>query len=59
MRRDPDYGSIDDYTIYHGLSARENLGGCILTPIISKSNNQCIGIIRQYFYNKIGCELSS
>lgn len=39
MRRDPDYGPIDDYTIYHGLSARENLGGCILTPIISKNNN--------------------
>lgn len=53
MNTDPDYtSSIDDFTIFYGLSARETLGGCIFTPLIGKSG--CIGLIRQYFYSKVG-----
>lgn len=53
MKRDLDYvGQVDDFTIFHGQSARPNLGGCIFTPIIGK--NGCIAVIRQYFYGKIG-----
>ena len=53
MRRDPDYASaVDDYTIFYGLTARDALSSCIFTPLVGKSG--CVGVIRQYFYNKVG-----
>lgn len=54
MRRDPDYNRIDDPTCMHGLSARDVAGACIFTPIVSPTRKSCVGIVRQYFYTRVG-----
>ena len=57
IKNDPDYHRLDNLILVEEISGREMIGGAIFIPL-TNSAGASIGLIRQYFYDKIECEIS-